>query len=295
MRSRNMREVVTVSGKGGTGKTTVAASLAFLSPDPVVSDCDVDAANLSLLLKSSVESAEEFSAGKKAYIHEELCSGCGRCEEICRFSAISSQKVDPVSCEGCGYCMRICPQNAIEMRSELTGHIYLSSTAKGPLIHARLAIGGDNSGQLVTAVRKRTRSVCSSLERTLIITDGPPGVGCPVISSLSGADLALVVTEPTPSGIHDLERVLLVCRRLEIPAAICINKHDIDPENTDRIRSVAGSDYPIVGLIPYDDAVPAAMAKGISVVTCGGPAADTIRQIHSAVTCLLEEIASEPD
>ena len=278
-----VKELVIVSGKGGTGKTTVSGSFAHLSQGAVFCDCDVDAANLSLLLENTVVETQEFGGGLKARIDARKCDACGICEKSCRFHAIESLSIDPVFCEGCGLCQLLCPTRAIEMYPELSGHWYVSETARGPLVHARLEPGGDNSGRLVTVVRNRARELCLSQGRHLVITDGPPGIGCPVISSLSGADLALLVTEPTLSGIHDLKRVMEVCRRLNVRTTVCINKYDVDLDNTERIRAIAGQTSPVVGLIPYDQAVPRAMDEGVPVVTFKSPAATALVNLWTRV------------
>ena len=287
MNGSEVSEIVVVSGKGGTGKTTVSASLAFLSREAVVTDCDVDAANLSLLLRGIVEETHEFSGVSRARIDESRCNSCGLCREACRSGAADPPRVDDILCEGCGLCMRLCPTQAIEMHPRVSGQWYVSKTVRGPMIHAHLEPGGDNSGMLVTAVRSKARELCLSERRSLIITDGPPGIGCPVISSLSGADLALLVAEPTLSGLHDLARVMEVCRRLDVRTAVCINKYDINLDNTEQIRKVAGENCPVVGLIPYDDAVPRAMAEGLPVVAIGGPAACAIADIWSDLQKML--------
>ena len=292
MNAREVSEVVVVSGKGGTGKTTVSASLALLSPEAVVTDCDVDAANLSLLLRSVVVETHEFSGVAKARIDESKCSSCGVCREVCRFGAAHPPQVDDILCEGCGLCARLCPTQAIGMHAGVSGQWYVSKTMWGPMIHARLEPGGDNSGMLVTAVRGRARELCLSEGRSLIITDGPPGIGCPVISSLSGADLALLVAEPTLSGLHDLERAMEVCRRLDVRTAVCINKYDLNLDNSDQIRSMASETSPVVGLIPYDEAVPRAMAEGWPVVTTGGRAARAIADMWSELQESVFGIAS---
>ena len=287
MSASDITEIVVVSGKGGTGKTTVSASLAFTSRDAVVSDCDVDAANMALLLKGTVVQTNEFQGMHKARIDPQKCDACGICEESCRFDAIRAPQIDSILCEGCGLCSRLCPRQAIEMHAEACGYWFVSNTVRGPMVHARLEPGGDNSGMLVTAVRDTARQICLSEGRSLIVTDGPPGIGCPVISSLTGADLALIVTEPTLSGVHDLERVLQLCRRLDVPAAVCINKFDLNEEMTKRIQTEVGPNIPIVGLIPYDEAVPRAMADGLPVLAIGGPAANAITEMWVGIQEML--------
>jgi MinD superfamily P-loop ATPase len=262
-----MKEVVVLSGKGGTGKTSVVGSLAALSRGKVLADCDVDAADLHLLLKPRVKKETEFWSGQVACIDEERCTQCGLCQELCRFDAIKDLKVDPVSCEGCGFCFHICPAEAITMEENLSGYWFISDTRYGPLVHARLGIAQENSGKLVAQVRQQAKQIAEERNLDYIISDGPPGIGCPVISSLSGANLALLVTEPTLSGIHDLERVLGVCRHFGIMAIVCINKYDLNEENTRQIESYCLSqEIRVAARIPFDNAVTEAMVRGVPVV-----------------------------
>jgi MinD superfamily P-loop ATPase len=262
-----MKEVVVLSGKGGTGKTSVVGSLAALSRGKVLADCDVDAADLHLLLKPRVKKETEFWSGQVACIDEERCTQCGLCQELCRFDAIKDLKVDPVSCEGCSFCFHICPAEAITMEENLSGYWFISDTRYGPLVHARLGIAQENSGKLVAQVRQQAKQIAEERNLDYIISDGPPGIGCPVISSLSGASLALLVTEPTLSGIHDLERVLGVCRHFGIMAVVCINKYDLNEENTHQIESYCLSqEIRVAARIPFDNAVTEAMVRGVPVV-----------------------------
>jgi MinD superfamily P-loop ATPase len=262
-----MKEVVILSGKGGTGKTSIVGSFAALASSKVLADCDVDAADLNLLLSPSIEDENEFWSGQVAFIDDEKCTQCGLCQDLCRFNAINDFKVDPVSCEGCGFCSNICPVEAITMRENMAGHWFVSDTKYGPLVHARLGIAQENSGKLVALVKQQAKMVAERDGLYYIISDGPPGIGCPVISSLSGADLALLITEPTLSGIHDLERVLGVCRHFGIPALVCINKHDINEENTLQIENYCRNQgVEIAARIPFDNVVIEAIVKGLPVV-----------------------------
>jgi len=262
-----MREVVVLSGKGGTGKTSIVGSFAAIAQNKVLADCDVDAADLHLLLSPTTREENEFWSGQVALIDEEKCTRCGLCQDICHFNSISDFKVDPTSCEGCGFCYHVCPDEAITMKECLSGHWYISKTRYGPLVHARLGIAEENSGKLVALVRQNARSIATSENLKYIITDGPPGIGCPVISSLSGANLALVVTEPTLSGIHDLERVLGVCRHFGVPALVCVNKYDINEDNTRRIEGFcSGQEIEVVSKIPLDNVVTEALVRGLPVV-----------------------------
>ena len=262
-----MKEVVILSGKGGTGKTSIVGSFAALAQSKVLADCDVDAADLHLLLNPSNKEENEFWSGQVAVIDEEKCTQCGICQDVCRFDAINDFKIDPISCEGCGFCLHICPVEAITMVESLSGHWFISGTKYGPLVHARLGIAQDNSGKLVALVRQKAKQIAERDRLTYIISDGPPGIGCPVISSLSGANLALLVTEPTLSGIHDLERVLGVCHHFGIPALVCINKYDINEDNTRQIDNYClEQGIEVAARIPFDNAVTEAIVCGLPVV-----------------------------
>jgi len=262
-----MKEVVILSGKGGTGKTSIVGSFATLAKSKVLADCDVDAADLYLLLSPSVKDKNEFWSGEVAFIDEEKCTQCGLCQDVCRFDAINDFKVDPISCEGCGFCSNICPVSAITMRENMAGHWFVSDTKYGPLVHARLGIAQENSGKLVALVKQQAKQIAERDGLDYIISDGPPGIGCPVISSLSGANLALLVTEPTLSGIHDLERVLGVCHHFGIPALVCVNKHDINEDNTRQIeRYCQNQGVEVAAKIPFDTAVTEAIVQGLPVV-----------------------------
>jgi MinD superfamily P-loop ATPase len=262
-----MKEVVVLSGKGGTGKTSIVGSFAALAQRKVLADCDVDAADLHLLLSPSVKEKHEFWSGQVAIIDEEKCTQCGLCQDVCHVAAITDFKVDPVSCEGCGFCFHICPAEAIIMKESLSGHWFISDTKYGPLVHARLGIAQENSGKLVALVRQQAKQIAEKQGFDYIISDGPPGIGCPVISSLSGASLALLVTEPTLSGIHDLERVLGVCRHFGVPALVCINKYDLNEDNTRQIESYCQSQgVEVASRIPFDNVVTEALVQGVPIV-----------------------------
>ena len=262
-----MKEVVILSGKGGTGKTSIVGSFAAIAENKLLADCDVDAADLHLLLTPSVKEENEFRGGRTAVIDEEKCTQCGLCQEMCRFEAIEDFRVDPISCEGCGLCYHVCPVDAITMREGLTGRWFISDTKYGPLVHARLGIAQENSGKLVALVRQQAKQIAERDGLDYIIADGPPGIGCPVISSLSGVDLALLVTEPTLSGMHDFERVLGVCHHFGIPALVCINKYDINEDNTRQIEKYClGQGVEMAAKIPFDNAVTEAIVRGLPVV-----------------------------
>ncbi|HOM25341.1 MAG TPA: ATP-binding protein [Thermosynergistes sp.] len=262
-----MNEIVIISGKGGTGKTSIAASFAAIGESEVLADCDVDASDLHLVLSPTVVDKGEFWSGKKARIEEEKCNECGLCQELCRFNAIKDFKVDHLSCEGCGFCFHACPAGAIVMEDVLSGHWFASETRYGPLVHARLIPGEENSGKLVALVRQKAKALAEEKALKYIITDGPPGIGCPVISSLSGAAMALLVAEPTMSGVSDLERAVGVCNHFGIPAAVCINKYDLNEEigrEIERYCSQRGIE--LIGKLPFDEAFVEAISKGVPVV-----------------------------
>ncbi len=268
-----MKEIVIISGKGGTGKTSIAAAFAILGAgDVIVADCDVDAADLHLLLNPMVEIEEDFYSGFVAEIDPHTCIHCGKCREICRFEAIEQLQgvyfANPIDCEGCGYCARICPAKAIIMRKQNVGKLYISKIKTGSqMVHARLRSGADNSGKLVARVKKDAKSIAVENGKQFMIVDGSPGIGCPVVSSLSGADIVVMVTEPTASGIHDLKRVYELVHKFRIPAACIINKADLNPELTNQLEAYL-SENGIVHLsnIPYDESFTAAMTLGQSIV-----------------------------
>ncbi|MEB3829696.1 ATP-binding protein [Phormidium sp. CCY1219] len=291
-----MKELVIISGKGGTGKTSVVASFAALAPHPVLADCDVDAADLHLILSPSIRHREEFVGGNRASIDPSRCIGCGECETYCRFDAIhpapdgNTYRVDPLACEGCGVCAHFCPAEAIAFGPAVNGEWYISDTRHGPMIHARLGIAEENSGKLVTLVRNKAKETAETLGLQLMITDGSPGVGCPVMASLTGADAVLLVTEPTPSGLHDLDRVVDLLQRFQLPAMVCINKADLNLELTERIEEYAVKrGLQVVGRIPYTPTVTAAQTARLSVIEYEeNEAAVSLRAIWNRVAHTLE-------
>lgn len=281
-----MKELVIISGKGGTGKTSISASFAALAENPVIADCDVDAADLHLLLDPAIRQKQDFRSGRCAIIAPERCVGCGKCAALCRFGAIqlSSNQgryiIDPAACEGCKVCVQFCPTGAIDFPERLCGEWMISTTRYGTLVHARLHAGGENSGKLVTCVRNAARTEAEKSGASIIITDGPPGIGCPVIASVTGASLVLIVTEPTVSGEHDLKRVLKLAQHFRIPAAICVNKWDLNPEATERIERLAyAQGASIAGRVRYDAAVTTAQLVEKTVVESGAAAGDDIREL----------------
>jgi len=286
-----MKEIVVLSGKGGTGKTSIVASFASLAQSKVLADCDVDAADLHLLLSPTIREEKEFWSGQVAFIDREKCIECDLCQEICRFDAVQNYTVDPVSCEGCGFCHQICPTEAITMQEIMAGHWFISDTRYGSLVHARLGVAGENSGKLVALVRNNAKLLAENQNLDYIITDGPPGIGCPVISSLSGANLALLVTEPTLSGMHDLDRVIGVCRHFGVPALVCINKYDINQENTSEIESYCfNQGVEVASKIPFDNVVTEAIVQGLPVVEySSSEVTQRIRELWQIISAKLEK------
>jgi len=263
-----MKELIIISGKGGTGKTSIVASLANIFDNKVLADCDVDAADLHLILNPDFKVKKEFWSGKSAYINKDTCIQCGKCVELCRFDAISANfAIDKIACEGCGVCAYFCPQDAIDMRENLAGHVFLSNTVHGSMVHAKLGAGEDNSGKLVTEVRKHAKQKAEENNIPLILVDGPPGIGCPVIASITGADNILIVTEPTLSSLHDLERVVNLANYFHIKPFVCINKIDINPSKVSEIvEKCAELEIEIIGKIPYDEDITKAQVKKQSIV-----------------------------
>jgi len=263
-----MKQIVVLSGKGGTGKTTLTASLAVLSNNSVVVDCDVDAPDLHLLLKPEVLNTKDFYGSKLANIDKEKCVRCGLCIENCRFDAIDDDfNIDQFLCEGCGVCGLVCPVSAISYTKRKAGEIYISQTKYGPMVHALLFPGEENSGKLVTMTRLFASMVAQDYKKPLVLIDGSPGIGCPVISSVTNTDYGLVVTEPTESGIHDLERLLELIKHFSVKPFVVVNKYDINIENTERIEEYCKkNDIPVLGRISFDPVVTEAMVEGLPVV-----------------------------
>jgi MinD superfamily P-loop ATPase len=291
-----MNELVVVSGKGGTGKTSFVASFASLAEKVVLADCDVDAADLHLVLRPTIRQRHKFSGGSRARIMPGHCTACGKCEELCRFDAISHDgpgngrvlktfRVDPIACEGCGVCAWFCEEKAIQFSPVENGLWYVSDTRHGPMVHAKLGIAEENSGKLVTQLRRAACQAAASRGLELVICDGSPGIGCPVIASMTGASLALIVVEPTLSGLHDFERIGRLALRLGVPALMAVNKADLNVEVARRLEAAAALlGIEPAGRVPYDPEVTRAQIAARSVVeTSTGPAAEAITAIWRRV------------
>lgn len=284
-----MLEIIVISGKGGTGKTSLTAAFAQLASNHVICDLDVDAPDLHLILKPENEYLEEFFSGHEAVINQDLCTDCGECTARCKFDAIKESPeglvVSSLDCEGCGVCVHFCPVKAIDFPMRLCGQWYLSKTRFGPLVHAQLFAGEENSGLLVSLLRKQARGMAEKEGYELILADGTPGIGCPVISSLSGTDLAVAVIEPSPSGSHDLERVVDLCEQFKVPVGVIINKFDI---NLDHVRNIENfcqaRGLTLLGKLPYDHAFTEAMVHEKTIIEYQtGGLAEEVRRIWRRV------------
>lgn len=312
-----MKELTVISGKGGTGKTSITASIASLAANRIVIDADVDAANLFLTVEHEVLETESFQGGHKAFINPGICTGCGECFERCQFDAVSELSVneyktgsvysnslsgsannknsvfsiDPVSCEGCGVCVHFCPVDAISFERQICGEKYISKTANGPMIHARLGIAEENSGLLVSQLRQKARAMAKESKVELIVTDGPPGIGCPVIASISNADAVLIVTEPTVSGMHDMERVRNLSRQMNAAVFLCINKADLNPDASEEIKAFCAlNNIRFAGEIPFDKDVIESMKMGQSLVSYSdGPASEAVKKVWRNVQLFMED------
>ncbi len=290
-----MKQLLVISGKGGTGKTTITASFAALGnmteTKMILADCDVDAADLHLLLNPQIIERHDFYGGKIAEIDQAKCKQCFECVKVCRFQAIKKDldqgivKFDPIFCEGCTVCSYACPHGAISVKDNLNGEWYISKTRFGSMVHACLGIAEENSGKLVTKVLQNARELAKKEGSELLLVDGPPGIGCPVISSFSGTDLALMITEPTVSGKHDLERVLDLADHFSVKALVCINKSDLDDEMTGNITDYCkGRGVEVVGNIPFDKSIPTAIGSGVIPVEYKDSiSSQTILQIYKNV------------
>jgi MinD superfamily P-loop ATPase len=263
-----MKEIVIISGKGGTGKTSIIAAFASLVENKVLCDADVDAADLHLIMDPEVKEHHDFESGHTAIINQDKCTECGLCRDLCRWDAISEDfVVDSIECEGCGVCYYFCPEKAIDFPLNTCGEWYLSETRFGPMAHARLGIAEENSGKLVTLIRQEGKKLAEKNNLDLLLTDGPPGIGCPVIASLGGATAVLIVTEPTVSGRHDMERVAELAAFFKIPAMMCVNKFDLNPSAGEAIEAFARErDISVIGRVPFDPVFTKAMVQGKTIV-----------------------------
>jgi len=295
-----VREIVVVSGKGGTGKTSLVAAFAGLADKAVLADGDVDAADLHLILEPRIRQRYEFIGGKRAAIVTEKCIGCGKCEQMCRFDAIrfngrgndlveKTFTIDPVSCEGCKVCVEFCPADAIAFEDCVNGQWFISDTRFGIMVHAKLGVAEENSGKLVSLIRKEARKIAADEGKNLLILDGSPGIGCPVIASITGADLVLIVTEPTLSGMHDLERVADLASGFNIPSLVCINKFDLNPDMTASIEDYAAKrGVKLAGRIRYDEAFTKAQIMKATVLEYTGAAvSEDVRALWKNITYAL--------
>jgi len=287
-----MRQITILSGKGGTGKTTLTASFAALAKRLVVADCDVDAPDLHMLLKPTVMRKQEFRGSKVAVMDRSKCIKCGICEERCRFNAINELEIDPILCEGCGVCAYVCPAEAITLNEKVCGYAYVSTIRYGFMSHARLNPGEENSGKLVTLVRHNARQIAQKEKVELILNDGPPGIGCPVIASVTGVDLGVVVVEPTLSGIHDMERALKMLNHFQINPLVCINKYDLNMENTKKIEEFCmDNGIEVAGRISFDPIVTEAMVMGKTVLEYS-PNSAVSREIREGWSRILNALGS---
>lgn len=300
-----VKEIVIISGKGGTGKTSIVAAFASLVKNAVLADCDVDAADLYLVLEPCIKQSQDFYGGKKARIESEKCTGCGLCVDMCRFEAIIEDgklknqdsniyKIDPIGCEGCGVCAYFCPESAITMEQQRNGKLFVSEMRYGPMVHAKLGIAEENSGKLVALVRKNAREIAQKIDADYIIVDGPPGIGCPVISSITGADIVLIVTEPTVSGLSDLKRVEKLTKHFDILATACINKWDINPSVSKEICDYCDKhQIKVLGKIRYDNAfTKAQIMKATIPEYTSGYLSDEIKSVWNRLQQELIELTS---
>lgn len=282
-----MNELVVISGKGGTGKTSLMAAFAALAENKVLCDADVDAADLHLLMDPKVKEQHGFQGGNTAVINLDSCTECGLCRDLCRWHAVSEEfEVDPITCEGCGVCVYFCPEQAIDFPVNTCGEWFISDTRFGPMVHARLGIAEENSGKLVTVVRQQAKMLAETRNLDLIITDGPPGVGCPVIASIGGATALLIVAEPTVSGLHDMERVAQLAAHFKVPAMVCVNKFDINPDQARAIEEVAKNrDIDVLGSVVFDPVFTKSMVQGQTIFeySSESQACQEVRQIWEQV------------
>lgn len=295
------KEIVIISGKGGTGKTSISAAFASLAPNAVLADCDVDAADLHLVMNPTILRQTDFSGGKLAVVDADQCVSCGKCAALCRFDAIGlngrgndivakTYTVDPIACQGCKVCVEFCPVNAIAFEPTINGQWFVSQTRFGPMVHARLGVAQENSGKLVTLIRKEAKRIAEEQNRQFLIVDGSPGIGCPVIASITGADVALIVTEPTLSGLHDLQRVAQLAKNFDVKTRVCINKADINPQMSASIaEQVEKQGLTVIGCLPYNDDFTQAQIKKMTIIEYGnGQLTASITSLWQQVMCIAE-------
>jgi MinD superfamily P-loop ATPase len=299
------KELAVISGKGGTGKTSIVASFAALANQVALADCDVDAADLHLILEPKIQKREQFSGGSRAQILTDRCTGCGTCEQLCRFDAVTlvesgngdarvTSFVDPIACEGCGVCAWFCPEDAIQLQPAVNGEWFVSETRCGPMVHAKLGVAEENSGKLVSLVRQEAKEMAERRKLDIVLIDGSPGIGCPVIASITGADLVLVVAEPTLSGMHDLSRAAELTKHFRVPALVCVNKWDLNEAITVDIEEEASDrGLKVAGRVRYDHTVTRAQIWKRSVVECkkDGCAAD-IAAVWKEVLTVLDGVGA---
>lgn len=285
-----MKEIVIISGKGGTGKTSLMAAFSSLTENKVLCDADVDAADLHLLMNPKIIRHTDFQSGNTARINPNLCTECGLCRQLCRWNSISeSYKVNPLGCEGCGVCVYFCPETAIEFPENTCGEWYISDTRFGSMVHARLGIAEENSGKLVTIVRQEARKLADKQNLDLILTDGPPGVGCPVIASIGGASAVVIVTEPTVAGKHDMARAAQLAAHFKVPVMICINKYDLNLEITREIEKYAQKEsIACLGRIPFDPMFTEAMIQAQTVIEYSNGS-----KVNQEIKAIWQKIAKE--
>ncbi|MEN8198460.1 MAG: 4Fe-4S binding protein [Thermodesulfobacteriota bacterium] len=294
-----MKEVLILSGKGGTGKTSFTGAFADLAEKKILVDCDVDASDLHLLLAPRPVQEHEFRSGVKARVNRATCNGCGICADLCQFEAVELTEyaeISQLSCEGCGVCAHFCPEQAIHLDENHCGTWYVAETDYGPLVHAQLFAGEENSGKLVSRIKKEAQQLGESEGIDLILIDGAPGVGCPVIASLSNVDYAMVITEPTQSGKHDLERILDLTEHFKVPAAVCINKWDLHPDMSAEIGELCKErNIPLLGKVPFDPQVIDCQIQGVPVTRSDTSlAAFSIRDVWQRLSETLDNLSTNP-
>jgi MinD superfamily P-loop ATPase len=295
-----MREIVIVSGKGGVGKSSIVASLGIIYAQEykvVLADTDVDAPNLHLVLGAKLKNSENIAASSKAFIDYDKCIGCMTCKDICKFSSIigvDKPIIIPYSCEGCGACTLTCPEDAIEIKEVVNGQLNIFDAGNMLLVAGELHIGESSSGRLVDIVKKRARQEAKNSQAEMILTDGPPGIGCPVIASVKGADYVALVTEPTPAALHDLKRVVEVVTHFRIPLGIVLNRSDIHPESNAAVKKFAHDNgFSILAEIPYDKNMTMAVAHGRPVISAypDTPASLALKNLAAALAARINELS----